>query len=137
MRPTGASVDDFLAAVPAPGRRADGLLLKHMMDEVSGVSAVMWGPSIVGYGTFHYRYASGREGDMPVISFSPRKAAISVYGLHYPGLTDSLAPIGPHKTGEWCLYLGSFSQLNLMALEKAIRRAWNNEVPVIADRFES
>lgn len=135
--PTGASVDDFLAAVPAPGRRSDALILKSMMDKASGVPAVMWGPSIVGYGTFHYRYATGHEGDMPVISFSPRKASMSVYGVHYPGLDNSLESIGPHKTGAWCLYLGSFAKLNLDALEEAISRAWNGGIPVIADTFRS
>lgn len=89
----------------------------------------MWGPSIVGFGSYHYRYASGHEGDMAVIGFSPRKAAMSVYGLHYYGDESLIQGLGPYKAGKGCLYLGRFDKLDLGVLERAIRLAWNDGKP--------
>jgi len=79
--PMNADVDAFLAAIEHDTRRADGFALVEMMTEETGETAVMWGSSIVGFGTYHYRYDSGREGDMPRVGFSPRKASLSLYGL--------------------------------------------------------
>lgn len=124
-KPTGVSVEQFLAAVEPAGRREDAYVLLEMMKQVSGEEPVMWGPSIIGFGTFHYRYASGHEGDMPVISFSPRKASMSVYGLHYYGDEHLLENIGPYKASKGCLYLGRFDKLDLDALREAVRLAWN------------
>jgi len=123
--------------VEPEGRREDALVLVAMMNKITGEQPVMWGSSIVGFGSFHYSYASGHQGDMPVISFSPRKSAMSVYGVYYPEYEELIADIGPYKTGKWCLYLGSFSRLNLDILEKAIAWAWNNGIPVIADQLTS
>ncbi len=134
-QPTGESVADFLASIEPEGRKEDAAVLLEIMSSVSGVSPVMWGPSIVGFGSFHYRYASGHEGDMPVISFSPRKASMSVYGLYYPGHEEQLAGLGPYRTGAWCLYLGRFSKLNLDVLRTAAAWAWNGGVPVIAQEM--
>jgi hypothetical protein len=135
--PTDASVDEFLATVEPASRRDDARLLLSMMKKASGVEPVMWGPSIIGFGSFHYRYASGHEGDMPVIAFSPRKAAMSVYGVFYPGFESKIEGIGPHKTGKWCLYLGRLSALNLDELQSALNWAWNGGTPVIADQLNS
>ena len=76
---TGASVDEFMAGVENKRRREDGLVLLEMMRDVSGLEPEMWGPSIIGFGSYHYRYESGREGDMPLIGFSPRKRSLSLY----------------------------------------------------------
>lgn len=133
--PTTASVADFMNSIDHPGRKADALLLLDMMKSASGVEPVMWGPNIVGFGSFHYRYASGHEGDMPVISFSPRKAAMSVYGVYYPGFETRIAEIGPYKTGKWCLYLGSFKSLNLEKLQLALNWAWNGGIPVMSSEL--
>ena len=130
--PTDASVDEFINSISHPGRKQDAELLLRMMKSASGTEPVMWGKDIVGFGSFHYRYASGHEGDMPVISFSPRKAAMSVYGVYYPGHEANIAEIGPYKTGKWCLYLGRFSSLNLDEFQNALNWAWNDGTPIIA-----
>lgn len=135
--PTDVSVEDFLRTVEPVGRREDAHVLLEMMKNASGVEPVMWGPSIVGFGSFHYKYTSGHEGEMPVISFSPRKAAMSVYGVYYPGFESQVAEIGPYKTGKWCLYLGRFALLDLVALQRTIDWAWNGGIPVIADQLSS
>lgn len=130
-------MNEFLAGVASPGRREDAAVLLEMMAVTSGQKPVMWGPSIIGFGQFHYRYATGHEGDMPVIAFSPRKASMSVYGLHYPGYEDHLEGLGPYKTGAWCLYLGRFTKLNLDVLKSALAWAWNGGVPVIAEELNT
>lgn len=128
-QPTDASVADFIAASEPAGRREDAWVLLEMMQRITEVEPVMWGPTIVGFGSYHYVYASGHEGDMPVLGFSPRKASMSVYGLHYRGFTSLVDNIGPHKLGAGCLYLGRFTNLNLTELERAIRVAWNDGTP--------
>ena len=97
---TGASVEEFLAAVEHPVRREDGLRLLDLMSGITGQPAQMWGPTIVGFGTYHYKYDTGREGDAPAVGFSPRKADLSLYGLTYgPEAADLLGRLGKHKTG--------------------------------------
>jgi hypothetical protein len=128
-RPNGQPVDEFLSRAEPLKRRTDALVLNAIMKQVSGVEPVMWGPSIVGFGSYHYRYATGHEGDMPVIGFSPRKAAISVYGLHFYADLTLLEGLGPYRAGKGCLYLGSFDRLNLDVLERACATAWNGGVP--------
>ena len=79
MRVTDASVADFINAVPDETKRADSWKLVDIMSDITGEKPKMWGPSIIGFGTYHYVYASGREGDMPIVGFSPRKAAMTLY----------------------------------------------------------
>ena len=114
---TAASVDDFLDAVPDPQRRADARTLRAMMERVSGEPAAMWGPSIVGFGTYHYKYESGREGDMCRIGFSPRASEFALYGgfLRSPEL---LARLGRHKTGKGCLYVKRLADVDAAVLEE-------------------
>lgn len=82
----------------------------------------MWGPSIIGFGSYHYRYESGREGDSPVTGFSPRKTSLVVYVMPgYTGFSDSLARLGKHKTGKSCLYINKLSDVDLNVLEDIIR----------------
>src|SRR5687767_12372116 len=78
---TGASADEFLAGVEHPVRRQDALRLRELMADLTGEEPAMWGPSIVGFGRYHYKYDSGREGDAAAVGFSPRKASLSLYGL--------------------------------------------------------
>lgn len=132
-QPSNASVDAFLAKSEPAGRRKDALVLLDIMKRVTGVEPVMWGPSIVGFGRYHYRYSSGHEGDMPVIGFSPRKGAMSVYGLHFYDDESLLLGLGPYKTGKGCLYLGRFDRLDLTVLERACRIAWNEGTPFFLD----
>lgn len=105
-QPTGASVQEFLESAQPAQRREDGLRLAQIMSEVTGVEPQMWGPSIVGYGQRHYRYASGHEGDWMRVGFSPRKAQLSLYGLQdHPESAAALESLGPHTTGAGCVYI--------------------------------
>jgi hypothetical protein len=120
--PTGADVTDFLTSVEHAGRRADAIVLDGLFREVSGFEPVIWGPSIVGYGRYHYRYESGREGDFLATGFSPRKANMVVYIL--PGYTDFghiLKDLGKHRLGKSCLYLGALKNVDLAVLRRLIR----------------
>src|SRR5206468_12467043 len=108
---------DFLDTVADPARRADAKRLRTLMERVSGEPAAMWGPSIVGFGAYHYKYESGREGDMCRIGFSPRAGEFALYGgfLRSPEL---LARLGRHKTGKGCLYLKRLADIDLGVLEE-------------------
>lgn len=123
-RPTEVSVEAFIAAVEHPGRRADAAALCAMMMEISGQPAVMWGPSIVGFGAYHFRYDSGREGDAPLIGFSPRKAKLVLYLMAgFEGRQDLLARLGKAKTGGGCLYLNRLAEVDQDVLRELIASA--------------
>jgi hypothetical protein len=123
-RPTDVSVDDFLEAVAHPVRRADGKALRAMMEHVTGEPAVMWGPSIIGFGTCHYRYASGHEGDMCRVGFSPRSANLVLYVGGFPEYEALLAKLGKHKSSKACLYLGKLADVDAQLLEEVVRRTY-------------
>jgi hypothetical protein len=113
-KPTDASVADFLDAVEHPGRREDGKVVAAMMAEISGEKAIMWGPSIVGYGSY-----KGPTGDWPRIGFSPRKANLVLYMM--PGFeaqADLLGRLGKHKTGASCLYLNRLADVDMGVLRE-------------------
>lgn len=123
-KPTGESVTAFLKAVEDPRRRAECQVVKKIMTRATGHRAKMWGPSIVGYGQYHYKYASGREGDFFLTGFSPRKAAMTVYII--PGFkpyTDLLEKLGPHKHSSSCLYISKFDQIDLKVLERLVTKS--------------
>lgn len=122
--PTDASVDDFLAAVPDDRRRADAERLCALLREVTGEPPVMWGPSIVGFGAYHYTYGSGRTGDWPLVGFSPRKQQLVVYlvGGYEERYPSVLARLGPHKTGKGCLYLKRLDNVDESALRELVDR---------------
>ena len=124
MKPTGADVEEFLAAVPDATRRADAAVITRLMGEVTGEPPVLWGPSIVGFGRYHYRYASGREGDAPVVAFSPRKANLVLYVLDgFDGQDELLARLGRHSTGKSCLYVKRLSEVDLAVLNELVKRS--------------
>jgi hypothetical protein len=119
-RATEASVAAFVDALE-PARRLDAKAVIKMMKNATGEKPKMWGPSIIGFGTQHYKYDSGREGDTVLVGFSPRKAATVLYGL--TGFKDAaalLAKLGKHTTGKGCLYLKSLSDVDQKILEKLI-----------------
>ncbi len=121
-RATDADVAAFLAGVEPAAKAADAVVLDRLFQRVTGFRPVMWGPSIVGYGRYHYRYASGREGDFLATGFSPRKAAHSIYIL--PGYADFgpiLARLGKHRTGRSCLYVNKLADIDLDVLAELIR----------------
>ena len=124
-RPTDASVAGFLAGVPDERRRDDAGGLCVMMQEVTGEPPAMWGSSIIGFGTYHYRYASGHEGDSALASFSPRSQHLAIYLVgEFEGRHQSvLARLGPHKTGKGCLYVKRLDDVDQDALRELIDRS--------------
>lgn len=124
-KPTSVSVDAFIGSVADPGRQADARVVLDMMARVTGEPPRMWGPSIIGFGSYHYRYDSGREGDMCRIGFSPRAANIVLYIM--PGFAEEgarLATLGKHKIGKSCLYVNRLTDVDLTVLEAMVRDAW-------------
>ena len=119
-RPTDVSVDAFLAAVAHPIRQADGKSLRAMMERVTGHPAKMWGPSIVGFGSRRYRYATGHSGEMCVTGFSPRSGALVVY--LGPGVDNDklMAKLGKHKHGKGCLYVNKLDDVDRGVLRKVV-----------------
>ncbi|MEZ2335059.1 DUF1801 domain-containing protein [Mucilaginibacter sp. RCC_168] len=118
---TTASVTEFLNAVPDETKRKDSFRLVQIMEEQTGLKAKMWGPAIVGFGSCHYRYESGREGDMPLVAFSPRKAEISLYLMQEPAEKEKLlAKLGKHKTGKGCTYIKKLEDINEGILRQMI-----------------
>jgi hypothetical protein len=123
-KPTHASVDAFLAAVEKPVRRADAKVVRNLMERITGEPATMWGPSIIGFGTYHYRYASGHEGDMCRIGFSPRSANLVLYVGGFPEYEDLLGKLGKHRRSVACLYLNKLADVDLAVLEQIVSRSW-------------
>jgi len=124
-QPTDADVEAYLASVAHPVRRRDARRLVEMLSRVTGERPRLWGPSIVGFGSYHYRYASGREGDTAAAGFSPRKAATTVYLMDgVDAHTDLLARLGPHTVGKGCLYLKDLDAVDLAVLEEVVRRSY-------------
>jgi hypothetical protein len=122
---TDASVEAFIAAVENPTRRGDGFCILEIMRRETGIEPRMWGPSIVGFGSYHYRYDSGREGDMFLIGFSPRKANLTLYlSIDDEQLREMLPRLGKHKTSVACLYINKLADVDMAVLEEMIRRSW-------------
>ncbi len=123
-KPTEMSVAAFVDALTNQARRKDAKALIKLMSKVTGERAKMWGPSIIGFGTHHYKYEGGREGDTVLVGFSPRKPALVLYGLRGAQEAASLLPrLGPHTTGKGCLYIKNFSEIDQNVLQQLIARA--------------
>src|SRR5579864_1272684 len=121
---TNVSVSSYLDGLTDPTRRSDAKELVGLMQQASGEKPKLWGPSIVGFGSYHYKYESGREGDMPLISFSPRKAAMVLYSmLAHPEAEAVLAKLGKHTTGKGCLYIKKLADVDKKVLETLIKNA--------------
>jgi hypothetical protein len=120
-KPTDQSVDDFLQAVPDGRKRRDSYAILEMMARVTGVPPKMWGSSIVGFGTRHYRYASGREGDWFITGFSPRKQNLTLYLAYALDRYEALLKkLGKHKIGKGCLYVNKLDDIDMSVLEELI-----------------
>jgi len=120
-------VQEFLAAVEHPVRRADGFRLLALMSGITGEPAQMWGPTIVGFGSYHYMYASGREGDAAAVGFSPRKSSLSLYGLTYgPEAAELLGRLGRHKLGAGCLYVNKLDDVDEAVLTELVRLGYRH-----------
>src|SRR5688572_14179781 len=130
-QPTDASVVAFLESVADERRRADSLELLAVFERVTGAPGVMWGSAIVGFGSYHYQGKSGREGDWAIVGFSPRKTALTIYGVYddYAPADPIFDALGPHTTGKGCLYLKRLSDADPDVLEKLIAQAWERGGP--------
>ncbi|HMS21139.1 DUF1801 domain-containing protein [uncultured Sphingorhabdus sp.] len=131
-KPSELCVDDFIAAVADADQRADAEKLRALMERLSGESAKMWGPSIIGFGSYHYKYESGREGDMCRIGFSPRKGQTVLYLIDgFEGQPELMARLGRHKTGKSCLYIKKMADIDQAALEELCARS----LAYMADKY--
>jgi hypothetical protein len=125
MAQVNDAVRAHLETVASETRRRDAETLLELMARITGEEPRMWGPSIIGSGSYHYKYASGREGDAPAAGFSPRKAATSVYLPDgFGAYTQQLARLGEHKTGVGCLYLKDLAKIDLIVLESIITESY-------------
>ena len=123
-RKTQASPKKFIEAIADEGKRKDSLALMKMMQRITGEAPKMWGGSIVGFGDYHYKYESGREGDWFLTGFSPRKQALSLYIMSgFEGHAALLAELGKFKTGKSCLYVKRLDDVDLKVLETLIRKS--------------
>lgn len=131
-KPTGTTAESFIEAVDHPGKREDARVLDALFRKATGTAPRMWGPTIVGYGEYHYRYASGHEGDMCRVGFSPRNAKHSLYLL---GCGDEeadakfaplLARLGKYARGKSCLYVNKLADIDLGVLEQMVALSWKD-----------
>lgn len=131
---TKASVTEFIKAIDDPARRADVRKVAAMMRKATGKRAKMWGSSIVGYGTYRYKYASGREGEFMMAGYSPRKQALSVYIMAgFSKYGSLMARLGKYKTGKSCLYIKRLSDID----EQVLQRLINESVKYMRKTYET
>ncbi len=122
--PHDGDIEAFLEAVTNEQRRKDSRQIMAIMEKIVGEPAVMWGPSIIGFGSYRYKYASGREGDWPLTGLSPRKQALSLYIMAgFTQYDELLAQLGKFKTGKSCLYISKLEDVHLPTLKKLIKQS--------------
>ncbi|HEX5797283.1 MAG TPA: DUF1801 domain-containing protein [Candidatus Saccharimonadales bacterium] len=122
-------VEKFLDSVADEQRRKDARAVTKMMAEITGEPPVMWGTSIIGFGVYHYKYASGREGDWPRMGLSPRKQSLTLYLMDgFSGYDKLLGNLGKHKTGKACLYINKLEDIDLDVLKEIIRKSYASPV---------
>ena len=131
-QPTNRSVQDYIESIANEERKQDAKELLGIMQSVTGAKPVLWGPSIVGFGSYHYVYATGREGDAPKVAFSARKQALTIYGIVFYDTNEEenarlLAKLGPHKTGKGCLYIPSLNTIDTTVLKRMIASAYSHK----------
>ena len=120
-KPTQVSVAAFIDALPDEGKRTDAKVLVKLMQKATGEKPKMWGPSIIGFGTYHYTYESGREGDAPLAGFSPRKPAFVLYNsTAFAGAEELLAKLGKHTMGKGCLYIKKLADIDEEVLNELV-----------------
>ena len=123
-KPTEVSVAQFIDAIEDEARCVDAKALVRLMKKATGAKPKMWGPSIIGFDSYHYKYESGREGDAPLVGFSPRKPATVLYSLLGSGDSDALlARLGKHTTGKGCLYIKRLADVDLKVLQELVVKA--------------
>ncbi|MCM3720290.1 DUF1801 domain-containing protein [Fictibacillus phosphorivorans] len=118
------SVIEFIENVDSPKKREDAYKLLDIFSETTGFEAKMWGPSIIGFGSYHYRYDTGHEGDAPLVGFSPRKAKISLYlATGDPNREELLSNFGKHTTGAACVYINKLADIDVEVLKELIEQS--------------
>ncbi|MEM9571162.1 MAG: DUF1801 domain-containing protein [Pseudomonadota bacterium] len=133
---TQADPADFIAAVEPEKKRVDAAELLSFFNRVTGLKPKMWGPSIIGYGRYHYKYESGREGEFMITGFSPRKQNLTVYimpGYRYDSMQDKLSRLGKHKLGKSCLYINKLADVDMDVLEEIVL----DGVAYMRDKYET
>ena len=121
------SVNKFLKSVENDRRREDGFEVLKLMEEVTGQEPKMWGDSIVGFGKYHYKYESGREGEMPLVGFSPRKQSMTLYIMPgFDNYEDLLGKLGKHKLGKSCLYINKLADVDMGVLKKLVKKSYEH-----------
>lgn len=124
MKETDRSVIEFIENVDSPKKREDAYKLLEIFGETSGYEAKMWGPSIIGFGSYHYKYATGHEGDAPLVGFSPRKAKISLYFATGDTERDAiLERFGKHTSGKACVYINKVADIDVEVLKELIDKS--------------
>ena len=122
-KPTGVTPAKFIASVEHPQRQADAKVLLKWFSEVTGLKPKMWGPSMIGYGRYHYKYETGREGDFFMTGFSPRKTSLSLYimpGYQFDSMQEKLSRLGKYKTGKSCLYINKLADIDMEVLREIV-----------------
>ena len=123
-KPTAKSVEAFLKRVEDPKRREDAFAVLALMKKITKEQPVIWGDSLIGFGSYHYKYDSGREGDFFITGFSPRKTALTLYLMSgFKPFDDLMSKLGKYKTGKGCLYIKKLEDVDLKVLEKLIRES--------------
>ena len=118
------SVTDFLKAVPDERRRDDSFMILDLMKEITGQEPKMWGDSIIGFGNYHYKYATGREGDWFVTGFSPRKQNLTLYIMSgFDEYDELLKKLGKYKTGKACLYINKLADVEISVIKELIQKS--------------
>jgi hypothetical protein len=123
---TDSNVIDFINAVGSEIKRKDGFRILELMREITGLEPKMWGPSIIGFGSYHYKYDSGHEGDAPLIGFSPRSSALTLYLDPFPTKNDLLQKLGKHKVGKVCIYINKLADVDEDVLAEMIRESFKS-----------
>lgn len=126
-QPTLKSVPEFIESIPEEGKRKDSQTLVVTMRSITGEEPVLWGDAIIGFGLYHYVYATGREGDMPKVGFSPRKQALTLYlSYGFENYQDLMSKLGKYKIGKICLYLKHLSDVDMDVLKELVLRSYQS-----------
>lgn len=125
-RPTSSSVNEFIDAVAQETRRRDSYVLLDLFEKITDQPPVLWGNSLIGFGSYHHHYDSGREGDMLIAGFSPRKQSLSIYNTGHKRYPTLMKNLGKYKIGGSCLYMNKLSDINLVVLSDLIKTAYDH-----------
>jgi hypothetical protein len=127
--PTGQSVEQFLNSIESEQKRKDSFTLLELMKEVTGLEPTMWGASIVGFGSYHYKYATGREGDSILIGFSPRKQNLTIYNMGgFEQHVELAEKLGKYTTGKGCLYIKTLGDVDISVLKGLLQVVFDRKV---------